>query len=183
MRYERTGKTVADVVSVARVAEYLRLDASLADEAVPYVETAANEVEAYANLALLDQTIIATTDTWPGQVIAMPVGPAPADATVTVDQIELDGTVTPVDPASYWLESGQFPRLHFIAIPSGPLRVTYGAGFGDTADALPTELTTAVLDHGMKLYDMRAMEGRGVGPGLSHAAARIVARYRKVSLG
>jgi uncharacterized phiE125 gp8 family phage protein len=182
MRYTRTNRTTAEAVSAADLAAYLRLDGSLVGEVVPFGEAAALEVEAYANIALLDQTIVATTGTFPGTVIDLPVGPAPAIANVTVGQIELDGTITPVDGSAYWFEAGQFPRLHFTTTPAGPLRITYEAGYGDNAGAIPEDLALAVKDHANKLYDMRAAEGRGITAGLSHAAARITARHRRVAL-
>lgn len=183
MRYERTNRTAADAVSSQALAEYLRLDdPSMFPEAVAFGQTAANEIEDYANLALLDQTIVATTGQFVGCIIDLPVGPTPAIANVTVGQVELDGTVTPVDPTSYWFEAGQFPRLHFTTTPAGPLRITYDAGYGNATGVIPADLATAVMDHALKLYDMRALEGRGITPGLSHAAARIAARYRRVAL-
>ena len=181
MRYERT--TTGDLpVDLDRLADFLRVD--IADpDLVGMAETAAREVEAYADLALTDQTIAATTDHWPGTIIDLPVGPVTDTTGATVELIELDGSTTPIT-TGWWIEGGRYPRLHFTeGQPGGRIRVTYQAGFGPDALAVPADLAHAVMDHAGRLYDMRSCSHhRHDGAGLSPHAARIVARYRRVKL-
>ena len=168
-------------VTVERLADFIRVD--IADpDLVGMAETAAREVEAYADLALTDQTIAATTDHWPGRIIDLPVGPVTDTTGATVELIELDGSTTPIT-TGWWIEGGRYPRLHFVeAEPGGRIRVTYEAGFGPDAWAVPAALTHAIMDHAGKLYDQRGCTDRHHHAGLSPHAARIVARDRRVKL-
>lgn len=178
MRYERTNRTLADTVSIAEMAEHLRLDDDLVLGAMAYTDAAAAEIEAYSDLALLDQDIIATTGRWPGQDIDLPVGPAPSDATVTVELIEQDGTTTEIT-TGFWFEGGSRPRLHFTTTPGGTLRITYGAGYGSGSSDIPADLRMAICDLAARLYDYRASDKHAPFPA---ATARIAARYRRVRI-
>lgn len=181
MRYERT-TTGALPISLSALADFIRVAVDDPD-LIGIAETAAREVEAYADLAMTDQTIVATTDHWPGMIIDLPVGPVTDTTSATVDLIELDGSTTPIT-TGWWIEGGRYPRLHFTETePGGRIRVTYSAGFGADALAVPADLAHAVMDHASKLYDMRgSCHHRHDGAGLSPHAARIVARYRRVKL-
>lgn len=181
MKYERTNPT-GPAYALADVKAYARVDASDEDALIGgLASTAAAEVEHYCDMALITQTITATTGAWPGQSISLPVGPLAAEPNVTVAQIELDGTTTDIS-SGWWVEGGRYPRLHFIDTePAGPLRITYAAGYGDTAASIPTDLAHAIMDHTVRLYEMRGDTEAGK-PGLSPAAARIAARYRRVAL-
>lgn len=181
MRYERTTPGALPIY-LSALAEFIRIDAADPDlEGVAI--TAADEVEAYADLALTDQTIEATTDHWPGRIIDLPVGPVNDTSGATVQLIENDGTLTPITNG-WWIEGGRYPRLHFVeSEPGGRIRVTYEAGFGPDAVAVPAALAHAVMDQAGRLYDMRGcVDERRNGAGLSPHAARIVARYRRVKL-
>ena len=175
---ERTPIATGDIVEAAYLNEHMRLDEDLENGVALYVQAAGVEVEQYCNIALLNQSITCTTDNWPGQVMALPIGPVAADATFTVDLVEQDGTTTPVTNG-YWLEGGRFPVLHFIGTPGGRLRVTYPAGYGDTSATIPADLRMAICDLSARLYDYRASDKTATMPA---ATARICARYRRVSL-
>lgn len=179
MRYERTPIATALPVASANLAEYARVnDADSKAELERLARAAAAEIEAYADLALLSQTITATTDLWPGQIIALPVGPVLPGASITVAVVELDGTLTNIADG-WWLEAGRFPRLHFTdGIPGAPLRITYCAGHGSTADVVPHDLRIAIIDEATRTFDMRADDKQA--RGLSPAALRILARHRRV---
>lgn len=174
MRYTRTPTTSATPVSLAELKAYMRIDH--ADEDVLIVglgATAAAEIEAYCDLAILAQTITAICDD-PASVIVLPVGPVQAGATVTVEAIAEDGSATAL--TGFWLEAGRYPRLTFTTTPTTPLRITYPAGFV----AVPVDLAQAICDHSARLYDQRGDDD--VKQGLSTAAARIAGRYRRVAL-
>jgi uncharacterized phiE125 gp8 family phage protein len=159
---------------------HARLDESMLPELLIYLDAAAREIEDYTGIALLAQTITVTTDEWPGQIIDLPVGPVASGAVATVATIEADGTTTPVT-TGFWLEGGRYPRLHWPATePAARLRITYIAGFGATHSALPADLAHAVQDQAVHLFNTSGSEAGKSGLGL--AAARIAARYRRVSL-
>jgi uncharacterized phiE125 gp8 family phage protein len=181
MRYERT-TTGALPISITALADFIRV--AIDDRDLWGVaRTACDEVEAYCDLALTEQTIEATTDDWPGSVITLPVGPLADDPHATVELLELDGTTTEIT-TGFWFEAGRYPRLHFTeGQPGGRIRVTYNAGFGPDDGSVPAALQHACMDHAGRLYDMRGcVDERRNGAGLSPHAARIVARYRRVSL-
>lgn len=178
MRYDRTAIGTAQPFKLDAVKDHMRVAGNDEDTGIAAMAgTAASEVEAYCDLALITQTITCTTDTWPGQDVALPVGPVAADATITVELLESDGTATPV-ASGFWLESGRYPVLHFNSIPGGRLRIEYPAGYGDAHTDIPADLSHAIMDHALKLYDRR---GDVDSPAtMAPATARICARYRRV---
>jgi uncharacterized phiE125 gp8 family phage protein len=180
MKHTRTQTSAALPVDPAKMLTHARLDESMLPELLIYLDAAAREIEDYTGIALLTQTITVTTDEWPGQVIDLPIGPVASGAVATVATIEADGTTTPVT-TGYWLEGGRYPRLHWPDTePASRLRITYAAGYGTTHSALPFDLAHAVQDQAVHLYDT---SGHAAGKsGLSLAAARIAARYRRVAL-
>lgn len=178
MKYTRTPISAALPVTVAEAKAYARVTHSEEDPVfTSLIKTAALEIEQYTDLALLSQTITAITDADPGYTIALPVGPVATGATVTVHAIEADGTAT-LMASGYWLEAGRYACLHFTTdtTPTGPLRITYPAGY----DSVPADLAHALCDHVVRMYGQRGDDD--VKQGLSAAAARIAARYRKVAV-
>lgn len=174
----RTPIATGDTVSSDTLAEHMRLDADLAAGSTAYVEAASAEIETYCDIALLDQTITCTTDNLPDQNLSLPIGPVAADATVTVDMLEQDGTTTTITEG-YWLEGGRYPVVHFTSTPGGRLRISYTAGYGATANAIPSDLTMAICDLAARLYDYRASDKTATMPA---ATGRICARYRRVKI-
>ena len=81
MRYTRTDTGTATPFDLTALKAHMRVTGSDEDTGINAMGVAAAaEIEAYCELALLSQTITATTDTWPGQTVALPVGPVAADA-------------------------------------------------------------------------------------------------------
>ena len=181
MNTERTRINSNLPVSVGDAKAHARITGTHDDAAIAdMIRTAAADIEAMTGLALLSTTIVHTPDDAPASVISLPVGPVASGATATVAVIELDGSTTAV-ASGFWLEGGRYPRLHFTTTPGGRLRITYTAGFGATADALPRDLAMAISDQAVRLYDQRG----GIndkGAALSAMTARVIARYRQVRL-
>ena len=178
MRYTRTPLSNAQPFDLEAVKAYARIDAADDDTTVEAMAlTAAAEIEAACDLALLSQTITTTTDQWPGCIIDLPVGPVADGATVAVSVIEVDGSLTPVT-SGWWLEAGRFPRLHFTSTPGARLRITYPAGYGIEASAIPADLSIALHDQALRLYDTRS--DPELKQGIASGAARIIARHRRV---
>lgn len=180
MNYTRTPIDTGTAITLADAKAQLRVTHDAEDDLITgLIVSVTNDIEAQTDIALLSQTITATTDTWPGQIIGLPVGPVASEAVATVHQIEKDGTATEVEDG-FWLEGGRYPRLHFTTTPCGPLRISYPAGFGDS-DALPADLAFGIADQVARFYDERG----GVydnGPSLSPHTARVIARHRKVAI-
>jgi phage conserved hypothetical protein, phiE125 gp8 family len=129
---------------------------------------AAREIEVYAELALTRQTISLTVLAEGGDNIPLPLGPLAPGAEVTVDG----------SPLVNGIGGGRWPMLMLPDWMTGPVAVTYEAGFGDTADSVPDDLQLAIMEQAAFAYDNRG--NADAKPGLVPAAARIAARYRRV---
>lgn len=128
--------------------------------------TAAAEIEQYADLALLRQTIVLDIEA-NGDPVHLPIGPLATDALVTINDSLFTGQIS----------GGRYPVLTLPEAITGTVAVSYEAGW-DTLAAIPADLQYAVIDHAAMLYDGRAADE--IKQGLSVAAARIAARYRRV---
>ena len=104
----------------------------------------------------------------PDLIHALPIGPLAPDANVTADGAALVNGVT----------GDRWPVLMLPDWMHGPVRVTYEAGFGDTPGSVPDDLQLAIMEQAAFAYDNRG--NVDVKPGLTPAAARIAARYRRV---
>lgn len=148
------------------------LDTELANMA----GAAAAELEAYAQIALLTQTVTVTLENGPPRSwFELPVAPLndPLSVVITVDGTAFDA-FAPV--------AGLRPALRFTdGKPCGLVVITYEAGFGDTAADIPPDLGNAICNQATAYFDMRGA-GDGKSNGMSPHMARVAARYRRVSL-
>jgi uncharacterized phiE125 gp8 family phage protein len=148
-------------------------------EAHRHALAAATELEHYAQLALLTQTIRVTVDAWPrSSWFALPIAPVidPLSPTVTVDGVAFDG---------FAVVGGMRPALRLTGDrPCGLIVIEYEAGFGADADAIPADLQLAILDQATATYDERGAGGGKTAhtSAVSPHMARIAARYRRVAL-
>ena len=182
MAYTRT--PIADVPAYDLDAAKLhaRIDDYYDDsETTLIAATAVAEVEAYADIALLAQTVTATLEGCAPRT-ALPVGPLWGDGLedhpIAVQARDCNGELTDVN-SGWWVEQGRFPVIHFSqAVTANTIIVTYPAGYGQMVADIPADIQLAVNDHASRLYDLR---GPADAPqGLSLAAARIMARHRRV---
>ena len=137
---------------------------------------AALEFEAYAQIALLNQTVTVTLEARPSlSVFPLPV--APLFDPLLVD-VTIDGT--PYD--EFYVIAGLRPAVRFHAYrPCGVYVIEYTAGFGETPADLPEDINNAIFDQASALFDMRGSED-GKTYGMSPHMARVAARYRRVAL-
>lgn len=165
---------------LAEVKEYCRMlhddeDASLTKMAWE----AASEVESFAQLALLRQTIRLTIfDGVLGDGLSLPVGPMRDGAPITVT---LDGVASTAFEAA----PGNRPYLSWDTALRGAANrrvvIEYEAGFGDAASDVPEDVGQAIIDQAYMLYDGRAID-EVLSRRRSMQLARVAARYRGVSL-
>lgn len=168
MAFVRIPAAATDAFDLEALKLHARVDTDDEDTVLQLMgRTATHEIEAYCDIALLRQTIIvsveATTDP-----IHLPVGPLAPDAVVSIDGEPVIGAVT----------AGRYPALTFPDDITGSVSVSYEAGYGDEPSDIPADLQYAVIDHASRLYEMRGADDGE--QGLSVAAARICARYRRV---
>lgn len=166
--------------ALAQAKAHARVDHDEDDAALELmIATAAAELEHFAQIALLTQTIRVTIfdpDTgrdW----LRLPIGPADEDSPPSV---LVDGVAF----TDFDFVGGNRPGIRWGATWSeiaNPTRVTieYTAGFGDTAADVPADLAQAVLDQAALHYDARSPMSRRELTTSPHMA-RIGARYRGV---
>lgn len=156
-----------------RVLEQMRLTLGDELEAREHIRAAAAELEAYCGVAILPQTVTAETDDAPGALLHLPVRPVLDPATLAI-------TTTAGAAVTAWrLVSAAHAVVRFVTPPDEPVIVTYDAGHA-TLDDVPPDLLHAIGDQALRLFDLRGAEDGA--QGLSLAAARIGARYRRVAL-
>ncbi|MAS44123.1 MAG: hypothetical protein CML46_04275 [Rhodobacteraceae bacterium] len=175
----RTPTVTADPVTLTALADHLRVEEAEAASAMAYVAAAAMELEHYAALALLAQTIVAEASAEEAATLSLPLPIGPLLSAPTVELINADGSTTEIATAT--TTAGLHPVVTLADDPGGPVRVTYSAGYGEDAAAIPADLAHAILDHALRLYDRRGDVDRFAG--LAPSAARICARYRRVGIG
>ena len=170
----------APPLTVAEARERCRVDHNDSDiEIAAMVAAACREFEDRAGVALITTTIRATFDPPPlSSRIPLPIGPVLAGATATVT---LDGQPF----TDFALITGNRPAIVLAddELVIGELVVTYSAGFGANRAAVPADVAQAILDQVAVAFDLRGMgDARGLAPGgLSHAFARVAARWRRVA--
>jgi uncharacterized phiE125 gp8 family phage protein len=159
---------------------YSRVDFSHEDSVLTQMGmAAAAEVEQFAQVALLAQTIrVVMLDLVFGSGIALPIGPLieGSSASVAIDGESLEG---------FEIIGGIRPYLVWPGIVRGQaidrVQIEYQAGFGSAEEAIPDDLRQAILDHVALVYSTRAPEEAKTLARSSHLA-RVGARYRGVSV-
>ena len=181
MLVHRTAINGVPPFELADIKLHARVDGGEEDAAIMRMAwTACHEIEQFAQIALLHQTIRVTIFDPPVQSsLRLPIGPVLDDAPVTV-------TVDAAPCTAFVLEPGQRPYLRWLAafydLPH-PSRLTieYRAGFGARESDVPRDLAQAIADQATLHYDGRSpMNARDLTT--SPHMARIGARYRGVSL-
>ncbi len=141
--------------------------------------TAAAELEQFAQIALLTQTIrITIFDPDRDSGLWLPIGPVAAD---NLPIITFDGEVF----TAFIFEAGNKPYIKWQMpyYDHHPSRITveYQAGFGADAANIPHDLTQALMDQAALHYDSQSpMDARSLTT--SPHRARAGARFRGVQL-
>lgn len=179
MLVHRTLVTLADPFDLAAVKLHLRVDHTEEDAAIQNMaRTAAAQIEQFAQIALLTQTVRLTIfdPNTAESYLHLPIGPADAAPAVS-----LDGSVF----SDFDFADGLRPALRwgdgFPDLTPSVMSVTYSAGFGSDHTSIPPDLLQAIMDQTALHYDGRSpMDSRSL-PTSPHMA-RIGARYRGVQV-
>jgi uncharacterized phiE125 gp8 family phage protein len=143
------------------------------------IRTAAAEIEHFAQIALLTQTVGVTIFApSPCDGLHLPVGPVLDGDTPTVT---IDGTAF----TGFDFVAGLRPYLRwhddFHSLTPKRIDLTYQAGFGDDETDVPPDLAQALMDQAALHYDGRSpMDAKSLTA--SPHMARIAARYRGVQV-
>lgn len=177
MKYTRTSVSAQSPVTVDDLRNQMRITSTYEDALHNgYASAVGLEIEDLCGLALLPQTIIATSDPCPGTTIELPVGPVADNTGMTVLALAEDGTTATV--TAWWLEAGRYPVLHLTDTPAHRIRVTYPASLASGPDALPYDLRHAIATQVCRM-DVNRGDEDVKGPALSPQTARVIARYRR----
>ncbi|MBW6506725.1 MAG: hypothetical protein K0B00_08260 [Rhodobacteraceae bacterium] len=160
----------------ANLAEHCRVNTEDAPELIRHGIAAASELEQYAQIALLDQTIRVTLERWPRcQMLELPIVPV-------LDALSVTMTADGAAFESFGVITGMRPAIRLGDVrPCGQIVIEYLAGFGEAATDVPPDLVHAILDQATALFDLRGA-GDGKGNGMSPHMARVAARYRRVAI-
>lgn len=157
---------------------HLRVDFNDDDSSITTIgETAAAEIEQFAQIALLTQTITVTIfDPSRACGLSLPIGPVAGDATPTVT---IDGTAF----TAFDFAGGIRPYIRWHAdyhgLTPSQMTIEYEAGFGPAASDIPADLGQALMDQAALHYDGRSpIDAKSLTT--SPHMARIGARYRGV---
>ena len=177
MRIERLTRLAVDPFDIASLEDFARLTPDLGPEAARLADAAARDLENYASLALLNQSIRVRLDEWPGtDWLALPVAPYVAGAPLAV-------TVAGQAVTGFTAVYGLGPSLPLADLPfDREVVITSTAGFGETLAAIPPDLRHAILDQAAVAFDLRGQSDPKFGTGLSPHMARVAARYRRLAI-
>lgn len=177
MIVQRTPLSAVNPFVLADVQRHLRVtDADMMAESQAFALAAVKEFEAYAQVALIDQTITVTLEEDIRRaLLQLPIAPMidPLSVTVVADGVAF---------AAFAVIAGQRPALRFTDVkPCGLVVIQYKAGFGPAVTDVPQDIKLAIADQAAAYFDQRgAADGKTVA--MSPHMARIAARYRRVSL-
>lgn len=181
MLVHRVAPSVNIPFSLAALKTYLRVNHNVEDALISEMGmAAAGEIEHFAQIALLTQTVRVTIfKPALGECgLSLPIGPVPDSAVITV-------TVDGAPFTAFDFVTGPRPYIQWLAkwhdLRPSRVSIEYQAGFGETSGNIPSDLMLAIMDQVALHYEGRApMDEKALTT--SPHMARIGARYRGVSL-
>lgn len=175
---DRTPISTALPFDLANQKTHIRMEGPDSDlEITNMGRAAAAELEQFAQIALLTQTIRVTVlSPWPEAGRRLPIGPVATGhrPTVTVNGVAYTSFEFVDGNRPYILWDGLYHRL----LPQRVV-IEYQAGFGASAEDIPADLAHAIMDQTALYFDGRSpMDARSLTT--SPHMARIGAKYRGV---
>jgi uncharacterized phiE125 gp8 family phage protein len=163
---ERTSEPAAEPVPTAELKAFCRVTHSDDDTKIAALGTAAREIiEDWTRRSLITQTwkITLNNDLVTGEIYRLP---RPKIISVTsVDYVDIDGNLqTGYATSNYHTVIGEDGGIWFEDIPDTdsvpePIRITYTAGYGASADDVPSVIQTAIKLLVSEWYSKRTAEG------------------------
>ena len=165
-----------DWSDTAQAREWTRVNFDEDEENIEFArmaEAVAIEAEAYAEIALLTQTIRILLPSWPRGQLRLPVIPI-----LNLDSVSV--TINAQPWADILIGSGSRPLLMICGNPPpGVVVIEYQAGFGPKVADIPADIRQAMIDQVALLYDARgAVEAKDIT--LPPQFIRVLGRYRGV---
>jgi uncharacterized phiE125 gp8 family phage protein len=186
-----TGPPEREPVTLDEAKLHLRIDHDEEDALVSSLIVAARmHLEHALARAFVTQAWSYLLDAWPaGYFVPLPLGPVQAIDSVLV--YAEDGSGTPLDPSTYFLDGlGQPPRLVRNAGRSWPapgksgngIAINLKAGHGDLPADVPQPLRQAILLLTAHWYENREPVEIGVATEMPVMLAGLIDPYRRVRL-
>ncbi len=189
--------TIADTaLPVDQFKAHLRLGTGFGDETLQdsvlkgFLRAAMAAIEARTGKVLISRDFTWTLSYWRDRSAqSLPVAPVSAITAVTL--VDVQGTQTVLDAASYRLEAdSQSPRVRPVSgllpmVPAnGEVRIGFSAGMSSDWGGLPADLGQAVLLLAAHYYEYRDETSLGDGC-MPFGVSSLVQRYRavRISLG
>lgn len=182
----------AEALPVAVLREHLRLgsgfeiveDGAETAALTGYLRAAIATIEARTGKVLLTRRFRMQLDDWRDRLgQTLPLAPVVAVEAIAID--DGAGTVAVLPPESWrLLPDGQRPMIlpAGVMLPHVPRRgfvsVTFTAGFGETWDAVPADLSQAVLLLAARYYEDRSFEGSA--GAMPFGVSALIERWRQI---
>lgn len=151
-------------VTAADVKLYARIDGSSEDTLIAgFIEAVRGATEKFLGRALINQSITAVLDEWPGDVIELPRPPL-----VSVTSVKLvaeDDTTTTYSADNYYVQTKKEPGelvIKFDKTPPtntdryhGGYEIEFVAGYGDSVDDVPEAIKLGITMWVADVYENR----------------------------
>lgn len=174
---------VSEPIDLADAKLHLRVDGIDEDVLIEgYISAARLSIEAYAGLALLDQTWELVLDVWPGPVVDFNMGPVTSVLSVTVDGKTLSSDTYNLAPGLnarlIRTDGSNWPRPKSAA---AGIVVRFACGFGASSPDVPRDIRHAILMTLAHWYENRELMP-GTGDQLTPSVRRLLSPYRRLRL-
>ena len=159
-----------DPVSLADAKAFLQLDSTFEDALVAdLIKTATQMIEKSTAKALISRTVQQEFQSWPERGI-FALALRPLVQIVQVQRRDATGTLSAVDPADYYVDTGHGRLIALTSFTHGPFShpaeavlVDFITGFGPAESDIPPALRSALMLIVRDLYEHRG-ENAGAMP-------------------
>lgn len=191
MSFRRTISPASEPITLAEAKDHLRVTNALNDTIITTQIVAAREyAEEHCSRAFIEQTFELYLDAFPGEEIMLPR--PPLLSVTTVQYLDTAGVQQTLPPADYKVDAISEPAELVAAYgkswPAGRVErnavvITYKAGYGTVAAAVPQPIKQAMLLLIGEMYERReeAIVGASVTPNVLSARALLMP-YRIVQI-
>lgn len=158
-------------ITVAEAKSFLKITHNQEDDLfLPLIKTARNLAETYTRRKFITQRLMSILPFSPnhkkkeglqrvwvaGDYFALFLPRGPLQKIIEVERVSEEGKSTPISYYGYHVNQDQDPALLMIRDRHGwGVRLTYDAGYGESADQVPDVLRHAILKMVVQLYQKR----------------------------
>lgn len=173
-------------ITVAELKLFARIDHDDEDDLLSgFIEAVRNATEEYLGRSLINRTILLTLDNWSCNEVDLPMPPMVSITSVTtINESDVETVYSSdnyfVDTNSYRgrivIKNGVTPPINTDRQQAG-YRITYVAGYGETADNVPQ-----LIKQGIKLWATALYENRAIATEPPPEAINMMSMFKVVKL-